>query len=79
MVPKLCIISDKPLDKDGKNAAATKWYEERTLGCDVAGYAGKRTVRTTRSDGSVFISIGEQGNVRFTRTRNGRTSAPAGL
>jgi competence protein ComEC len=64
MVPKLCIISDKPLDKDDKNTAATKWYEDRSLGCDVVGYMGKRKVLTTKNDGSVFISIGEQGNLQ---------------
>jgi beta-lactamase superfamily II metal-dependent hydrolase len=63
MVPKLCIISDKPLDKDKKNAAAAKWYEERSLGCDVVGSKGKRKVLTTRNDGSVFISVGEQGKL----------------
>jgi hypothetical protein len=63
MVPKLCIISDKPLDKDKENTAAAKWYEERSLGCDVVGYRGKKKVLTTRNDGSLFISVGEQGNL----------------
>jgi competence protein ComEC len=63
MAPKLCIISDKPLEKDSEDTAAAKWYEDRSRGCDVVGYRGKRKVLTTTNDGSVFISVDEQGNL----------------
>jgi len=63
MAPKLCIISDKPPGKGGGNAAAAKWYEDRSRGCDVVGCRGKRKVLTATNDGSVFISVDEQGNL----------------
>ncbi len=59
--PKLCIISDKPLDKDNKNTVSTDWYSRRSTGCSVNGYTGERKVLTTRSDGSIFIKINEAG------------------
>lgn len=60
--PNLCIISDKPLDKDNKNTVATGWYSSKlSLGCNVEGYSEKRKVLTTRSDKSIFIEVNDSG------------------
>jgi competence protein ComEC len=59
--PQLCISSDKSIEKDNKNTAATDWYSKRATGCNVVGYNGSRSVLTTRSDGSIFIQVNEQG------------------
>lgn len=60
--PRLCVISDKPLDKDNKNTAATSWYTNQVqTGCSVETSADKRKVLTTRSDGSIFIEVNEDG------------------
>jgi hypothetical protein len=66
--PKLCIISDKPIDDTNKNTVATSWYEARTRGI----YFGDklRKVLTTRNDGSIFIDIPSDGNwMVYTNTR----------
>jgi beta-lactamase superfamily II metal-dependent hydrolase len=59
--PYLCVISDKPIEKDSKNTVATDWYSKRAAGCNVVGYEGKRSVLTTRSDGSIFVQVNEKG------------------
>jgi len=61
ITPMLCVISDKSIEKDNKNTAATKWYSDRTTGCIVAGCKDKRKVVSTRSDGSIFIKINDKG------------------
>jgi competence protein ComEC len=59
--PKLCIVSDKPLDKTNENTASTDWYARRSLGCNVEGYFEPRKVLTTRSDNSIFVKVNEKG------------------
>jgi beta-lactamase superfamily II metal-dependent hydrolase len=59
--PMLCIISDKPLDKDNRNTASTDWYTKRTSGAKINGYDGQRKVLTTRNDGSIFIDVADTG------------------
>ena len=49
------------IEKDNKNTVATDWYSTRALGCNVVGYDGERNVLTTRSDGSIFIEVNEEG------------------
>lgn len=61
ITPKLCVVSDKPLDKDNKNTASTDWYTARTTGCNIIGYQRKRKVLTTRADNSIFIKINDEG------------------
>lgn len=60
--PKLCIISDKPIEKDNENTVATSWYTERSLGCNVVDSSDKVYVLTTRANGSVFIKVDSNGN-----------------
>ena len=59
--PLLCIISDKPIEKDSENTAATDWYTLKSTGCNVVGSEKQRKVLTTRADGSIFISVNEKG------------------
>ncbi len=61
--PKLCIISDKAIEKDNKNTVATSWYSDgkRTSGCNVSGFTDEKKVLTTRANGSIFISINNDG------------------
>lgn len=60
--PMLCIISDKAIEKDNENTVATDWYRYRSKGCNVVGYNEQRKVLSTRSEGSIFISVNDEGN-----------------
>ncbi|MDD2468757.1 MAG: hypothetical protein PHI97_32690 [Desulfobulbus sp.] len=62
--PKLCVISDKPIEKDNKNTASTSWYSVRSSGCKVVGASSERKVVSTRSDGSIFISVDDKGSLQ---------------
>lgn len=66
MSPILCIICDKPLDKDNENTCATDKYREAVKngggGLDFyrlsdGQFTGKRYVLTTRNDKSIFMNI----------------------
>lgn len=59
--PLLCLISDKSVDDSNENTIATNWYTQRSKGCNVVGYDKPRKVLTTRSDGSIFIKVNEEG------------------
>lgn len=62
--PKLCIISDKPIDETNKNTVATNWYTNRSSGANVIksdGTSDIRKVVSTRNDGSIFIKIMDTG------------------
>jgi hypothetical protein len=69
--PKLCIISDKPIDETNKNTVSTSWYEDRTSGI----YFGDklRKVLTTRNDGSIFIDVQSDSNWSVYRNTSWRT------
>lgn len=63
--PNLCIISDKAIEKDNENTIATNWYSTRSLGCninEINGNTDRRNVLSTRADGSIFISVYDNGN-----------------
>lgn len=62
--PMLCIISDKSIEKDNGNTASTAWYSARSAGCNVVGSTVQRKVLSTRSDGSIFLSIDDKGDWR---------------
>ncbi|MCL4458142.1 MAG: hypothetical protein M1147_00195 [Nitrospirae bacterium] len=62
--PMLCIISDKAIEKDNENTVATDWYRYRSKGCNVVGCNEQRKVLSTRSEGSIFISVNDEGNWR---------------
>lgn len=59
--PRLCVISDKSLEKDNENTVATDWYTKRATGCTVVGSDEPRKVVSTRSDGSIFVKVNEEG------------------
>jgi beta-lactamase superfamily II metal-dependent hydrolase len=60
--PKLCIISDKSLEKDNTNTASTDWYTKRASGCNIANSNNNpRYVLTTRNDNSIFIKVDDKG------------------
>ena len=67
--PKLCIISDKAIEKDNKNTVATDWYTKRASGCKVVGEVKPRSVLTTHSDHSIFIEIDDTGWSVYRDTR----------
>ena len=58
--PKLCIVSDKPIDDSNRNTVATAWYEARTKGIRFGNNV--RKVLTTRNDGSIFIEVSDNGS-----------------
>jgi len=58
--PKLCIISDKPIDESNKNTVSTSWYSARTTGIFFGNEL--RKVLSTRNDGSIFIDIQSDDN-----------------
>jgi competence protein ComEC len=58
--PKLCIISDKPIDDSNVNTVATAWYTERTSGIKFGDDI--RKVLTTRNDGSIFLEVQDNGS-----------------
>jgi competence protein ComEC len=63
--PKLCIISDKPIDETNKNTVATNWYTSRSIGAKVVNYNGTvdtRKVLSTRNDGSIFVEVSNNGS-----------------
>jgi len=69
ITPKLCIISDKPIDESNKNTVATSWYSARTTGI----YFGNelRKVLSTRNDGSIFIDVQWMAMLQFILKQDG--------
>ena len=57
---RLCIISDKSLEKDNKNTANTQWYSDR-VGKGILFGDTERKVLTTRNDGSIHIHADNKG------------------
>jgi len=63
MSPKLCVISDKPIDETNKNTVATDWYAKHCTGINFTknGIITTRKVVSTRNDGSIFIEVYDDG------------------
>lgn len=57
---RLCIVSDKSLDKDNENTSNTQWYLDRVKKGVFFGDT-ERKVLTTRNDGSIHIHSDNKG------------------
>ena len=57
---RLCIISDKCLEKDNENTANTQWYSDR-VDNGISFGDTERKVLTTRNDGSIHIHADNKG------------------